>query len=43
MYTKMQTLELSEISPLICTSALWGQHPVFSPPESPQGAPRGRQ
>lgn len=29
---------LIEIIPLMCTSALWDQCPVFSHPESPQGA-----
>ena len=29
---------LTEIIPLICISALWGQNPVFSHPESPRGA-----
>ena len=29
------------IFPLICSSALWDQHPVLSFPESPQGAPLG--
>ena len=33
--------ELIEIIPLICTSAIWGQCPMFSHPESPQGAPLG--
>ena len=32
---------LTEIMPLICTSALWGQHPVLSHPECPQGSPSG--
>ena len=32
MYGKMQEFRLTEIIPLICTSALWGQHPVFSHP-----------
>ena len=32
---------LTEIIPLICTSALWGQDPVFSHPEFPQHAPLG--
>ena len=32
---------LTEIIPLIRTSALWGQYPVLSHPESPQGAPLG--
>ena len=29
MYGKMQESELTEIIPLICTSAIWGQCPVF--------------
>ena len=36
MYGKMQEAGLTEIIPLICTSATWGQHPVFSHPEFPQ-------
>ena len=28
---------LSEIISLICTIAIWGQYPVFSHPEFPQG------
>ena len=31
----------SLISPLISTSAIWGQYPVFSRPEFPQAAPLG--
>ena len=38
MYGKMQESGLTEIILLICTSALWGQGPVLSHPESPQGA-----
>ena len=41
MYGKMHESGLTEIIPLICTSATWGQHPVLSQPESPQGAPSG--
>ena len=41
MYGKMQASRLTEIIPLICTSATWGQYPVLSHPESPQGAPSG--
>ena len=37
----MQESGLTEIIPLICTSTIWGQHPVLSHPESPQGAPSG--
>ena len=29
MYGKMQESGLTEIIPLICTSAIWGQYPVF--------------
>ena len=32
-YGKVQESGLSEIIPLIGTSAIWGQHPVFSHPE----------
>ena len=28
---------LTELIPLICISALWGQYPGFSHPEFPQG------
>ena len=42
----MQESGLSAVIPLICTSALWSQYPVFSHPELTQGAPfvvgRGR-
>ena len=41
MYGKMQEFGLTEIIPLIYTSAVWGQYPVFSHPEFPQGAPWG--
>ena len=37
MYRKMQASGLTEIIPLICTSALWGQYPTFVHPGSPQG------
>ena len=37
MYGKMQESGLTEIIPLICTSAVCGQHPVVSHPESPWG------
>ena len=30
MYVKMQESGFTEVIPLICTSAIWGQHPVFS-------------
>ena len=41
MHGKTQESGLTEILPLICTSAIWGQDPVLSPPEFPQGAPSG--
>ena len=34
----MQESGLTEIIPLICTSAIWGQYPVFSHPGFPQGS-----
>ena len=37
MYGKMEDSGLTEIIPLICTSAIWGLYPVFSHPEFPQG------
>ena len=37
----MQEFGLTEIIPLMCTSAIWGQYPVLSHPEPPQGAPLG--
>ena len=39
MYGKMQESGITEIIPLICTSAIWGQHLVYSKPEFPQAAP----
>ena len=39
MNGKMQESALTEITPLICTSAIWAQYPVFSHPELPQGFP----
>ena len=36
MTGKMQESGLTKIIPLICTSAIWGQYPVFSHPEFPQ-------
>ena len=41
MYGKMQESGLTEIIPLICTSAIWSQYPAFLHPESPQGAQLG--
>ena len=38
MYGKIQESELTEIIPLLCTSAVWGHYPVFSQPELPQGS-----
>ena len=40
MYGKTQESGFTEIIPLICTSAIWGQCPVFSHPDFPQGSPR---
>ena len=34
----MQETGLTGIIPLIYISALWGQHPAFVHPESPEGA-----
>ena len=33
MYRKMQESVFIEVIPLICISAIWGRHPVFSHPE----------
>ena len=41
MYEKMQESGLSEIIPFLCNLAICGQYPVFSHPESPQGAELG--
>ena len=38
MCGKMQEPGLTEIIPSICISAIWGQDPVFSHPEFPQGS-----
>ena len=32
----MQESEFTDLIPLMCTSAVWGQHPMFSHPEFPQ-------
>ena len=37
MCGKVRESGLTEIVPLMCTSALWGRCPVLSHPESPQG------
>ena len=37
----MQASGLAEIIPLMCTAALWGQHPVLFHPEAPQGTLQG--
>ena len=37
MLGKMQEPGLTEIIPLICTLNIWGQYPVYSHPEFPQG------
>ena len=41
MYGKVQESGLTEIIPLMCTLAIWGQYPPFFHPEAPQGAPLG--
>ena len=41
MYGKRQESGLIDIIPSICTSAMWGQYPVLSPPESPRVSPLG--
>ena len=38
MYGKMQESGIIEIIPLICASAIWGQYPILSHPDSPQDA-----
>ena len=38
LLVELQESGLTEIIPLIKTSALWGQHPALSHPESPQDA-----
>ena len=40
-YGKMQESGFPKITPLISTSAVWGQHPAVLHPESPQGAQLG--
>ena len=37
IYRRRQESWLAGIIPLICTSAIWGQHPGLFHPESPQG------
>ena len=37
----MQESGLTAIIPLISTYSTWGQNPLFSHPESPQGTPLG--
>ena len=41
MSGKLYESGLIEIIPLMGTSALWGQAPVFLHPESPEGTPLG--
>ena len=41
MYRKLQESGFTEIIPLICTSAICSQYPVFLHPEFPQGSPEG--
>ena len=38
----MQESGLTEIIPLIFTTAIWSQHLLFSHPEFPQGSPQER-
>ena len=38
MYRKLVGSGVTEIIPLRCTSAAWGQYPLFSHPEVPQGS-----
>lgn len=38
-YGKIQGSRLTEIILLICTLAVWGRYPIFSPPALPQGSP----
>ena len=38
MYGKIQETGLTEIIPLISTSVIWGQYPMFSHPKFPQGS-----
>ena len=39
MHGKTQVSGLTEVIPWMYTSAVWGQHPVFSHPELPPGSP----
>ena len=41
MYRKIQESELIEITPLMFTTAVQGQYPVFLHPESPYSAQLG--
>ena len=41
MYRKLQGSGFTEIIPLICTSVICSQYPVFLHPEFPQGSPEG--
>ena len=41
MYRKLQVSGFTEIIPLICTSVICSQYPVFLHPEFPQGSPEG--
>ena len=41
MFGKMQESGLTEIIPLMCTLAIYGQYLVLSHPESPQGTQLG--
>lgn len=41
MHGKMQESRLTEVIPLVCTSAIWGENPVLSHSKSPRDAPSG--
>ena len=41
LYEKMQECGITEFFPFVCTSALWGQYPVFSHSEFPQDSTWG--
>ena len=38
LYGQMQESGRTDINPLMCTTAIWDQFPVFSHPECPQGS-----
>ena len=39
VHEKVEDPGLIEIIPLTCTSPIWGQYPLTSQPEFPQGSP----